>query len=62
MRYHVKWKGYEKKSDRTWETEDNLEYEHPISRKLVNTILTQVTGALAKSLKPTGIPLAASPP
>ncbi|KAL9130847.1 MAG: hypothetical protein Q9217_001048 [Psora testacea] len=25
MRYHVKWKGYEKKSDRTWETEENLE-------------------------------------
>ena len=25
MRYHVKWKGYEKKADRTWETEDNLE-------------------------------------
>lgn len=25
MRYYVKWKGYEKKSDRTWETEDNLE-------------------------------------
>ncbi|KAL8736677.1 MAG: hypothetical protein Q9166_000043 [cf. Caloplaca sp. 2 TL-2023] len=25
MRYEIKWKGYEKKSDRTWETEDNLE-------------------------------------
>ena len=25
MRYEVKWKGYEKKSDRTWETEGNLE-------------------------------------
>ena len=25
MRYNVKWKGYEKKSDRTWETEENLE-------------------------------------
>ncbi|KAI4138958.1 MAG: hypothetical protein L6R39_006527 [Caloplaca ligustica] len=24
MRYEIKWKGYEKKSDRTWETEDNL--------------------------------------
>ena len=26
MRYHVKWKGYEKKADRTWETEENLEF------------------------------------
>ncbi|KAL8740143.1 MAG: hypothetical protein Q9190_007124 [Brigantiaea leucoxantha] len=25
MRYEVKWKGYEKKADRTWETEENLE-------------------------------------
>jgi chromobox protein 1 len=25
MRYEVKWKGYEKKSDRTWETEENLQ-------------------------------------
>lgn len=25
LRYQVKWKGYEKKSDRTWETEENLE-------------------------------------
>lgn len=25
MRYDVKWKGYEKKADRTWETEDNLQ-------------------------------------
>lgn len=24
MRYQVKWKGYEKKSERTWETEDNF--------------------------------------
>ena len=24
MRYSVKWQGYEKKSDRTWETEENL--------------------------------------
>ncbi|KAL8850760.1 MAG: hypothetical protein Q9221_004328 [Calogaya cf. arnoldii] len=25
MRYEIKWKGYEKKADRTWETEGNLE-------------------------------------
>ncbi|KAL8779609.1 MAG: hypothetical protein Q9194_001352 [Teloschistes cf. exilis] len=25
MRYEIKWKGYEKKADRTWETEENLE-------------------------------------
>jgi len=25
MRYDVKWKGYEKKADRTWETEENLQ-------------------------------------
>lgn len=24
MRYEIKWKGYEDKKDRTWETEDNL--------------------------------------
>ncbi|KAL8877556.1 MAG: hypothetical protein Q9198_004447, partial [Flavoplaca austrocitrina] len=24
MRYEIKWKGYEKKADRTWETEENL--------------------------------------
>ncbi|KAL8780069.1 MAG: hypothetical protein Q9213_006628 [Squamulea squamosa] len=25
MRYEIKWKGYPKKADRTWETEENLE-------------------------------------
>ncbi|KAL9000665.1 MAG: hypothetical protein Q9169_000701 [Polycauliona sp. 2 TL-2023] len=25
FRYEIKWKGYEKKADRTWETEENLE-------------------------------------
>jgi hypothetical protein len=25
--YEVKWEGYEKKSDRTWEPEENLMYE-----------------------------------
>lgn len=25
LRYEVKWKGYEKKADRTWEPEENLE-------------------------------------
>ncbi|KAL8705468.1 MAG: hypothetical protein Q9201_001399 [Fulgogasparrea decipioides] len=25
MRYEIKWKGYDKKADRTWETEENLE-------------------------------------
>jgi hypothetical protein len=24
--YHVKWEGYEKKSDMTWEPEENLLY------------------------------------
>lgn len=25
-RFEVKWEGWDKKSDRTWETEDNLQY------------------------------------
>lgn len=29
LRFEVKWEGYEKKSDRTWEPEDNLLYLLP---------------------------------
>ena len=31
LRFEVKWEGYEKKSDRTWEPEENL-YAHFSSR------------------------------
>lgn len=26
LKFHVKWEGYEKKSDMTWEPEENLKY------------------------------------
>ncbi len=26
LKFHVKWEGYDKKSDMTWEPEENLEY------------------------------------
>ena len=40
MRYHVKWKGYEKKTDRTWETEENLEYTFSSVDLAIFTLLT----------------------
>lgn len=27
LKFHVKWEGYDKKADMTWEPEENLEYE-----------------------------------
>ncbi len=30
--FHVKWEGYDKKSDMTWEPEDNLKCEPPLNR------------------------------
>ncbi|KAI4252976.1 MAG: hypothetical protein LQ352_003973 [Teloschistes flavicans] len=38
MRYEIKWKGYEKKADRTWETEDNLEGAREILEAYWNSI------------------------
>ncbi|KAL9613367.1 MAG: hypothetical protein Q9167_002070 [Letrouitia subvulpina] len=38
LRYEVKWKGYEKKADRTWETEENLEGARDILEEYWNSI------------------------
>lgn len=27
LKFHVKWEGYDKKADMTWEPEENLEYD-----------------------------------
>ncbi|KAL8715938.1 MAG: hypothetical protein Q9220_000605, partial [cf. Caloplaca sp. 1 TL-2023] len=38
MRYEIKWKGYPKKADRTWETEENLEGAREILETYWRTI------------------------
>ena len=32
--FEVKWEGYEKKSDRTWEPEENLAYVPPLAGRI----------------------------
>ncbi|KAI4262026.1 MAG: hypothetical protein L6R42_002791 [Xanthoria sp. 1 TBL-2021] len=52
MRYEIKWKGYEKKADRTWETEGNLEG----ARDLLEAYWKEIGGkpVPAKKEKPAG--------
>jgi hypothetical protein len=40
----VKWEGYEKKSDRTWEPEENLYYPYPL--KCVTKLTLKFLGNL----------------
>ena len=53
MRYHVKWQGYEAKKDRTWETEENLEYSILVFASTDDSLTSDV-GAHANSSKATG--------
>ncbi|KAL9598493.1 MAG: hypothetical protein Q9219_004466 [cf. Caloplaca sp. 3 TL-2023] len=48
MRYEIKWKGYEKAKDRTWETEDNLEG----AREILEAYWASIGGKPTRKPKP----------
>jgi hypothetical protein len=42
LKFEVKWEGWEKKSDRTWEPEENLAYVDSPSNNSAYHVLTQL--------------------
>ncbi|KAK4692578.1 hypothetical protein P7C71_g4659, partial [Lecanoromycetidae sp. Uapishka_2] len=52
MRYEVKWKGYEKKADRTWEVEENLDGAHEILEEYWKSVGGKPVPGKDKSEKP----------